>query len=119
MEVRGISWMGVRTERFAAMRALLRDTMGLELVRDEHDTAGFRFPGGEELEIYAGDEPHHRFFGPGPVVGFEVDDFERARRALVAAGVELLTEPQHRDRRGWVHFRGPDGNVYEITGPDG
>jgi hypothetical protein len=45
-----------------------------------------------------------------PVVGFAVSDLPAAVQELRSAGVELLGEPGPT----WQHFRGPDGNVYEL-----
>ena len=45
------------------------------------------------------------------VVGFEVTDLAQAVAELRAAGIELLGEPG----LSWQHFRGPDGNVYELV----
>ena len=54
-------------------------------------------------------------FVTGPVVGFEVDDLPMAVEELRAAGVELLGSPSPT----WQHFRGPDGNVYELVSRPG
>ena len=50
-------------------------------------------------------------FETGPVVGFEVTNLAEAVAELRAAGIELLGEPGPT----WQHFRGPDGNVYELV----
>ena len=60
-----------------------------------------------------GSYPH---FSTGPVVGFEVVDFDRARAELVRAGYPLLlpvggTPGEYR----WQHFEGPDGCVLELV----
>jgi hypothetical protein len=39
--------------------------------------------------------------------------------AMTAAGIEFIyPEPQRAGGRAWQHFRGPDGNIYEVIGPD-
>ena len=48
------------------------------------------------------------------VVGFEVDDFWRTRALMLAAGTEFIGPVQETETRVWNHFRGPDGNIYEI-----
>jgi hypothetical protein len=48
------------------------------------------------------------------VVGLAVEDAGAARQRLQAAGITLLTELEHDGDSAWCHFRGPDGNVYEI-----
>ena len=47
----------------------------------------------------------------GLVVGFAVRDLQTAIDELKKAGLELLGEPGP----AWRHFRGPDGNVYELV----
>ena len=77
------------------------------------------FADGTEAHVYSEDDQNHQFFGTGPVIGFAVESFAIARAALVSAGIPLLyPEPQRGDGRAWQHFRAPDGNVYEIIGPD-
>ena len=49
-------------------------------------------------------------FDRGPDVGFAVRDLP-AVQELRDAGIELLGEPGPT----WQHFRGPDGNVYELV----
>ena len=53
-----------------------------------------------------------------PVVGLVVDDFDATRQAMVAAGIAFIGEPQRDGGSAWNHYRGPDGNVYEIMGRD-
>lgn len=119
MMVRSLGWMGVRTSKAAAMSAFYRDVLGLEVIREQPNASWFRLADGTEAHVYSDEDRDHSFFGSGPVVGFEVDSFAAARAAMVAAGIEFLyPEPQRKDGRAWQHFRAPDGNVYEIIGPD-
>ena len=108
MEVTGLGWLGVRTERFEETVRFFRDVMG------ERDVAGFAFPDGTEMEVWRPEDEFHSFFGTGPVVDFRVDDAEEAYASMEAAGVEFLTPVQRSEGATWSHFRGPDGNVYEI-----
>jgi catechol 2,3-dioxygenase-like lactoylglutathione lyase family enzyme len=94
----GLGWLGVRTERFEETARFFRNVMGLQQIRQESDLAGFAFPDGTEVEVWRPEEEFHAFFGTGPVVGFRVGPVQRSEKAA------------------WVHFRGPDGNVYEIIG---
>ncbi len=57
------------------------------------------------------DDLHHR-----PGIAFRVDDFDAARRALLAAGVKFIGDVQHADGVSWQHFHAPDGTVLEISG---
>lgn len=114
LEVTSLGWLGIRTDRFEETLNFFRDVLGLEVIRQERDVVGFAFPDGAELEVWRPEDRFHGFFTTGPVVGFRVDDVEEARARMEAAGVEFLTPVQHSDRATWSHFRGPDGNVYEI-----
>jgi predicted enzyme related to lactoylglutathione lyase len=49
------------------------------------------------------------------VVGFAVDDIDAARAELDAAGIEVLGPVQRGGGLAWLHFRGADGNVWELT----
>jgi catechol 2,3-dioxygenase-like lactoylglutathione lyase family enzyme len=114
MEVKGLRWLGIRTERFEETAQFFRDVMGLEVTRHERNVVGFRFPDGTEMEVWRPEEEFHAFFGAGPVVGFQVDDVDEARARMEAEDVEFLTPVQRTKGTAWTHFRGPDGNVYEI-----
>ena len=119
MTVRSLGWLGVRTSKAAAMCAFYRDVLGLEVIRELPGATWFRLADGTEAHVYAEEDEHHGFFGGGPVVGFAVDSFAATRAAMISAGVEFLyPEPQRDGGRAWQHFRAPDGNVYEIIGPD-
>jgi hypothetical protein len=74
---------------------------------------------GAEVHVYGSDDTEHTFFGSGPVIGFEVQSFRAAQEALLQAGTEFIyPSPQRARGKAWQHFRAPDGNVYEIIGPD-
>jgi hypothetical protein len=121
VEVRGIHWLGVGTERVSQMRSFAIEVLGMRV--DGEDTEHF-------VELAMGDGARLEIFGPAaradspwqfesnPVVaGFLVDDIEAARAELARTpNVELLGE-LHVLPRGyaWQHFRAPDGHVYELT----
>ncbi|WP_289017911.1 VOC family protein [uncultured Ornithinimicrobium sp.] len=120
--VQGLGFLGVRIEdreRFRATVALYRDTLGLEVLRDEPDRlVWFRLGDGTERHVYGPDAVDHTAFGDRPCVGLVVDDVEGTRRTMEAAGVECLWDTQRDGEREWAHYRGPDGTVYELIGPD-
>ena len=119
MTVRSLGWLGVRTPAADAMTAFYRDVLRLEVISERPEATWFRLPDGTEVHVYGPDDEDHRFFGTAPVIGLAVDSFRAAHAALAAARVEFLyAEPQRADGRAWQHFRAPDGNVYEIIGPD-
>lgn len=47
-------------------------------------------------------------------VGFLVEGLDEAVAELRAAGVEVGDEPGENDLLRYVHFRAPDGNLYEL-----
>jgi catechol 2,3-dioxygenase-like lactoylglutathione lyase family enzyme len=116
--IRSLRFLGVRTAAFDETVALYRDVLGLTPLHEAPGATWFRAADGASIHVYDEDDEDHAFFGSGPVVGLEVDDFDGARAALVAAGIAFVGEPQRDGGVAWNHFTGPDGNVYEIIGPD-
>jgi catechol 2,3-dioxygenase-like lactoylglutathione lyase family enzyme len=100
------------------MRELFGEVMGLRPNFDEATTVEFVTSEGDEIQLMAPGDPYFDFFrdhAHGPVPLFEVDDVHAARAELEAAGIEIIG-PLGRDSRWeWVHFRAPDGNLYELA----
>ena len=99
------------------MVALLQATLGLTL---EHAAEGqwvFSLADGSKVEVFSSESPHNRHFERGPVAGFYVDDVAAASAELREAGIEIVHGPVFADDgdAAWVHFRAPDGNLYELT----
>jgi predicted enzyme related to lactoylglutathione lyase len=115
MEVTGLKWLGMRTEKFSETVSFFRDIMQLEIKETAESYTGFKLPNGDVVEVFGIDEPEHQFFTTGPVAGFGVPNLEQARRELEAAGIEFIGPIQSEGTSRWSHFYGPDGNVYEIT----
>ena len=86
---------------------------------DEPDAVWFRAADGTQIHVYGPGDADHEFFGAGAAVGLVVDDFDAARAAMVAAGIEFVGEPQQAGDAVWNHYHGPDGNVYELMGRTG
>lgn len=119
MTVLSIGWLGVRTENAAGMISLFRDVLTLEVIQSNSTSTRFKLPDGTEVHVYNARDVDHAFFGQGAVVGLRVESFASARATMLRAGIEFLyPEPQRQAGQAWQHFRGPDGNVYEIIGPD-
>lgn len=117
MTVRGIGFVGMRSDRLDETVRLFRDIIGLPVARQSEELVGFTLADGTVLELYGPREPFHCFFTTGPVVGFRVDDFDATRQAMIDAGVAFIGDAQHADGESWQHFRCPDGTVAEIIGP--
>ena len=110
----GIVWMGVQTSEFDAMATFMERLMGTPAPRQEPGFRLWSFPDGDLIELYAdGTKPS---FGNAPVVGFRVDDLNAGRRLLAELGAEIVGG-YGPNEAGYetVHFRAPDGNIYELT----
>src|SRR5688572_4905650 len=83
-------WMGVRTNKFQETVGFYREVMRLTLLREGADFAWFALANGVELHVYGPSDEDHRFFGVGPVVGFEVTDFSLTRSRMVESGIEFI-----------------------------
>jgi catechol 2,3-dioxygenase-like lactoylglutathione lyase family enzyme len=118
MRVIRLAWLGVRTRHSQAMASFLEGTLGLTLSHSGEGEWVYSLPGGGKVEVFGTDSPDMAHFTTGPVVGFLVDDVRAATNDLRQHGVPTLGEPYFGDESdgvAWVHFRAPDGNVYELT----
>jgi hypothetical protein len=118
MEVRNVRWVGIYTHRYSEMVSLLRDTMGLAVNFLEETTVEFTTSEGDEVQVLAPGDPYYDFFkqhAAGPVPLFEVDDIHSARAELIDAGIEVVGPVGRDGNWEWIHFRAPDGNLYELA----
>jgi glyoxylase I family protein len=110
-----LAWVGTRTDNFQPTADFFQNILGL---RPALDVPGFRvlkLPDGSTVEVFGPDSDFNRHFTTGPVAGFLVDDVELAANELRAHGVEILHTAGDESGNAWVHFRAPDGNIYEFT----
>jgi hypothetical protein len=121
VEVKGIRWVGIGTDRVSRMRSFAIDVLGLRVAgEDREDFVELAMSDGAKLELFGSSEVADGpwLFESNPVVaGFLVDDIEAARDELARTpDVELLGELRVMpDGYAWQHFRAPDGHVYELT----
>ncbi len=116
MEILKLAWVGTRTERPEPTVAFFRDVLGLRLDLQREEFWMLRLPDGSKVEVFGSRSPMNRHFTTGPVAGFLVDDVLAATEELESAGIEILLRPVVDDSgNAWVHFRAPDGNIYEFT----
>jgi catechol 2,3-dioxygenase-like lactoylglutathione lyase family enzyme len=114
MHVKGIGWLGTRTDNFAAMVEFATDVLGLTPSLNSPDLAIFHLPDGDEFEVFAAGNDDLPFPNV-PVAAFLVADVDHARAEMEAKGVDFLGPTQHHGAFAWAYFRAPDGHVYEIT----
>jgi catechol 2,3-dioxygenase-like lactoylglutathione lyase family enzyme len=110
IRVLGLVFAGSATGERAEMTTFLRETLGLEQVEDSGvEAALFELPDGSRFAV---SDP----LGMGQTsrsVGFLVASLDDAIGALREAGVEV-GDPAVNDKYRYVHFRAPDGNLYEL-----
>jgi hypothetical protein len=118
MMIRGISWVGVKTDSFLQMREFFAGLAGLVVDFDARDFAVFRLPNGDKVEIFgpAASDPPDQFARNPVVAGLLVDDIDAAAEELRAAGIELVgARGDGGDGYCWQHFRAPDGKIFELV----
>jgi catechol 2,3-dioxygenase-like lactoylglutathione lyase family enzyme len=116
MRIIKLAWVGTRTNNAEPTVAFFRDVLGLRLELEQPGFWMLKLPDGSKVEVFGPDSPINRHFTTGPVAGFLVDDIQDATAELRSAGVEILYESGVDDSgNAWVHFRAPDGNIYEFT----
>lgn len=115
MKIKGIVWLGTRTDHFEQMTEFCRAALGLSQSHFEPGFAVFEMPNGDVFEVFGPPQSINTFMNH-PVAGFLVDDIAAARRELEARGIEFIG-PIHEDSEDYkyTHFRAPDGFVYELT----
>ncbi|HEY2789795.1 MAG TPA: hypothetical protein VGI72_10080 [Gaiellales bacterium] len=111
MRVLALVFAGTATEHRAAMAAFATGTLGLERVAI----------GGVEADMFAlPDGSHFAIADPRGMgetsrsIGFLVADLDEAIAELRDSGVEV-GDPAANDRHRYVHFRAPDGQLYELV----
>ena len=116
MRIIKLAWVGTRTDNPEPTVAFFHDVLGLRLELDRPGFWMLKLPDRSKVEVFGPDTDVNRHFTTGPVAGFLVDDFPAATAELRSADVEILFESGVDDSdNAWVHFRAPDGNIYEFT----
>lgn len=115
---KGIVWLGVRTKKFDELVGFYKDKMGLPVTHKEDGFCAFNLPNGDRLEVfseeYKADGHGYEHFSTGPVAGFLVDDIEEAKKEMEVEGIEFIGPIAEGGGSKWAHFRGVDGNTYEL-----
>jgi catechol 2,3-dioxygenase-like lactoylglutathione lyase family enzyme len=114
MRVLSLAWVGTRTAEYTATVSFFADVLGLGVHASESDFAVLEVPDGATVEVFGRASPYNRHL-THPVAGFLVSDLQEAVAELQAAGVEIVLDVQGGETRSWIHFRAPDGFVYELV----
>lgn len=112
MRITGITFVGTRTDERAAMTRFVREVLGLTSAPpvDGMDADLFSMPDGSSLAVTPGVASTE----DDRTIGFLVDDLDEARGVLVASGVEVDEEISTNAQFRYLHFRAPDGHLYEL-----
>jgi glyoxylase I family protein len=114
MKVTALHWLGTRTDEHDATAAFFGDVLGLPVEHAEQGFTVFRVADGATVEVF-GSASELNAHLTHPVAGFLVEDLDGAARELEAAGAAIVLPRQEGDGKAWLHFRAPDGHVYELT----
>jgi catechol 2,3-dioxygenase-like lactoylglutathione lyase family enzyme len=109
-----LMWAGTRTPQYDASRTFFGSVLGLDVAEDFPELTEYRLPDGSSIEVFLpGTFLDHPHFTTGPVPGFGVKSLDGTVEKLRAQKVPVLQSKQSA-QGGWVHFRAPDGCVYEL-----
>jgi glyoxylase I family protein len=112
MQIMGITFVGTRTGARSEMGTFVRDVLGLAPISvDGVDAEMFALPDGSTFAVTSSDGPDDT----ERTVGFLVEDVDEAARVLRAAGVTTDDEIAESATQRYLHFRAPDGHLYELV----
>ena len=112
MNVRGIGFVGTATAHRTEMANFVRDVLGLEELHAHSLEADlFRLADGTVFAVADAETQAEAY----RTVGFHVDDLDEALAGLEGAGIDVAGGVQENDRDRYVHFRAPDGRLYELV----
>ena len=117
---KGIAWLGVRTDKFDELLDFYQNKMGLNVKHRSDGFVALDLENGDRLEIFSQNykSTHgndYKDFNTGPVAGFLVDNIEKTKQEMEEIGIEFLGNIAEGRTSRWAHFRGVDGNTYELT----
>src|SRR3990172_8894355 len=78
MKIKGIVWLGTRTDQFEQMTAFCRNLLGLPQRTMEPGFAVYEMSNGDLFEVFGAEQSMNTFMSH-PVAGFLVDDIVAAR----------------------------------------
>ena len=113
IKAKGLSWVGIGTDRYADNMRMFTEVLGLEIEAEGEDQAILRTSNGDQVEIF-GKDGRGKAQNTPPTIAFEVDDVAAARDALIAAGIEIVGEIGSWNGHEWLYFRSPDGYLFEV-----
>lgn len=115
VEIRGVDFVTIPTDDFARAVAFYRDVLGLPLTARYGQMPGAEFQAGNLTLAVMEAKAFGQEFRPNAMpIALRVDDVGEARAALVAAGVEFVTETFDSGVCHQAIFLDPDGNPLDL-----
>ena len=112
MWIEGVTFVGTRTEARQEMAEFVRDVLALAPApAGDMDAEVFAMPDGSTFAVTSPNSPPEQ----ERTVGFRVADVDQAMRELRDAGVSTDDEVSSSATQRYVHFRAPDGHLYELV----
>jgi catechol 2,3-dioxygenase-like lactoylglutathione lyase family enzyme len=111
MRIEGVTFVGTRTEARPQMAEFVRDVLGMAPApAGGMDAEVFAMPDGSSFAVTSTETPADQ----ERTVGFRVADVDQALRELRDAGVSTDDGVSSNATQRYVHFRAPDGHLYEL-----
>jgi glyoxylase I family protein len=111
VRILGLVFAGTATESRAEMVEFVGTTLGLEHVEDSGVEADlFELPDGSRFAVAQVGSMGET----SRSLGFLVTDLDEAVTSLRSSGIDV-DEPTANDTHRYVHFRAPDGHLYELV----
>ena len=112
MHVEGINFVGTRTTARADMTWFAQHVLGLRPAEaGGMDADVFALPDGSSFAVTSPDGPDDT----ERTIGFLVSDVVQAGAELRAAGIATSGEVSSSAHQRYIHFRAPDGHLYELV----
>jgi hypothetical protein len=111
VRINGLAFVGTRTVARESMTRFVEDVLSLTpTALSGVDADVFELPDGSMFAVAPTDDPTGE-----RTVGFLVEDLDAACAELRSAGVEVDASIAVNERFRYVHFRAPDGKLYELV----
>ena len=120
MQIKGVSWVGVRHEKVEEVKEFYEKKLGLTKALEERE---------KDFAIFVmSDSTFFETLGPGnrlwdyaeePLVAFKVESVAEARKELEGRGVKFISETMENTGIEWAVFEGPGGYNFMIQSSPG
>jgi predicted enzyme related to lactoylglutathione lyase len=117
MKIKGLVWLGIPADNYAAAVQFFTQTLGLEVAFDEADTTELSAENDDRIQLFGPGHRYSEFYrsrGTSIVPLFEVDKLDDARDELPRGGAEMVGGPESDGVWTWLTFRAPDGNIHSL-----